>query len=91
MHQGHGRGRMIRKPNARIRAGLTTLVAVSAVVATMLPASAITGGEEDVENTYSNVGMIVFYQPDGRFRCSGTLISPQRRGVDSSGVVQLST
>ena len=41
------------------------------------PATAITGGTEDLDNTYSNVGMIVFYQPDGRFRCSGTLIEPR--------------
>jgi len=40
------------------------------------PAGSITGGTEDTGNTYSNVGMVVFYQPDGRFRCSGTLISP---------------
>jgi hypothetical protein len=47
------------------------------VVASTLPAGAITGGTEDTENTYSNVGMVVFYQPDGRFRCSGTLIAPR--------------
>lgn len=40
------------------------------------PSAAITGGIEDTANRYSNVGMIVFYQPDGRFRCSGTLIAP---------------
>jgi hypothetical protein len=27
------------------------------------PAAAITGGTEDTTNTYSNVAMIVFYQP----------------------------
>ncbi|MFC7219133.1 trypsin-like serine protease [Streptomyces polyrhachis] len=43
----------------------------------MTPSAAITGGTEDTANTYSNVGMLVFYQPDGRFRCSGTLISPR--------------
>ena len=32
---------------------------------------------EDLGNIYSNVGMVVFYQPDGRFRCSGTLIAPR--------------
>jgi secreted trypsin-like serine protease len=40
-------------------------------------AGAITGGTEDTGNTYSNIGMVVFYQPDGRFRCSGTLIEPR--------------
>jgi secreted trypsin-like serine protease len=51
--------------------GLTTFLAFAA------PAGAITGGTEDTQNTYSNVGMVVFYQPDGRFRCSGTLIAPR--------------
>jgi hypothetical protein len=41
------------------------------------PAGAITGGTEDLNNHYSNIGMVVFYQPDGRFRCSGTLIAPR--------------
>ena len=48
-----------------------------ALLAATTPAAAITGGTEDLANKYSNVGMVVFYQPDGRFRCSGTLISPQ--------------
>jgi|SRR3954468_1583610 hypothetical protein len=39
------------------------------------PASASTGGTPD-GNTHPNVGLILFYQPDGRFRCSATLISP---------------
>ena len=34
-------------------------------------------GTEDLHNRYKNVGMVVFYQPDGRFRCSGTLIAPR--------------
>ena len=38
------------------------------------PASAITGGERDTVHT--NVGVIRFTTSDGRFRCSGTLISP---------------
>ncbi len=68
---------MIRRPIGLIRAALTTVIAVGALTTAAVPAMGITGGTEDVENTYSNVGMIVFYQPDGRFRCSGTLISPQ--------------
>jgi hypothetical protein len=36
---------------------------------------AITGGQLD-GNAHPNVAMIVFYQPDGRFRCSATLVSP---------------
>ena len=49
----------------------------TALVATSSPTAAITGGTEDLENTYANVGMVVFYQPDGRFRCSGTLVAPR--------------
>jgi hypothetical protein len=64
--------------HARIRrallAGATALIAM---LAASVPAGAITGGTEDLENHYSNVGMVVFYQPDGRFRCSGTLIAPR--------------
>jgi secreted trypsin-like serine protease len=47
--------------------GLATLPALSA--------SAITGGQPD-GNGHPNVGLILFYSPDGRFRCSATLVSP---------------
>jgi secreted trypsin-like serine protease len=47
------------------------------LVGLIVPATAITGGTEDTTNIYSNVGMLVFYRPDGRFRCSGTLIAPR--------------
>jgi secreted trypsin-like serine protease len=64
---------MARLSNTR----LIALVAVASLFALAAPAAAITGGTEDTGNRYSNVGMIVFYQPDGRFRCSGTLIEPR--------------
>jgi hypothetical protein len=51
------------------------LISVCGLLATAVPAGAITGGEADGDR-HPNVGLIVFYQPDGRFRCSGTLISP---------------
>lgn len=52
------------------------VVAVLALLASVAPsASAITGGQPDGE-LHPNVGLILFYQPDGRFRCSATLISP---------------
>lgn len=38
------------------------------------PASAITGGQRD--DVHTNVGVIRFTTAEGRFRCSGTLISP---------------
>jgi len=57
----------------------TTLIAVAvALVAAALagaaPALAITGGTPDTVHT--NVGLVRFTLPEGRFRCSGTLISP---------------
>jgi hypothetical protein len=38
------------------------------------PAGAIIGGERDTVHT--NVGLVRFTTADGRFRCSGTLVSP---------------
>jgi secreted trypsin-like serine protease len=59
------------------RSVAVAIVGIGALIGVITPATAITGGVEDTENTYSNVGMVVFYQPDGRFRCSGTLIAPR--------------
>ena len=39
------------------------------------PVQASTGGTPDGD-THPNVGLILFYTPSGRFRCSATLISP---------------
>jgi hypothetical protein len=61
----------------RFRCVAAAVVGVTALLAVDTPATAITGGVEDTANVYSNVGMVVFYQPDGRFRCSGTLIEPR--------------
>ena len=57
------------------RVAVSMFVVVAAMVAAIGPAGAITGGELD-GNRHPNVAMIVFYQPDGRFRCSATLVSP---------------
>ena len=51
-------------------------VAVGALLMAAAPAGSITGGEDD-GNGHPNVGIVVFYTPDGRFRCSGTLIAPR--------------
>ena len=51
-------------------------LAVLGVGAAVLPAVAVTGGEPD-GNRHPNVGLILFYDVDGRFRCSATLISPK--------------
>ena len=55
---------------------IAAVIGIGLSVSAAGPSAAITGGTEDTANRYSNVGMIVFYQPDGRFRCSGTLIAP---------------
>lgn len=39
------------------------------------PAAAITGGTDTGPDRYTNVGLILFYAEDGRFRCSAALIS----------------
>lgn len=71
-----------RRRSLQIRRHASAVMIASVVGFTMLlapavPASGITGGTEDRGNRYSNVGMLVFYQPDGRFRCSGTLVEPR--------------
>ena len=50
-------------------------LATGLVVSSMGPAAAITGGEPD-NGRHPNVANILFYTPDGRFRCTGTLIAP---------------
>jgi hypothetical protein len=45
------------------------------LVATAQPAAAVTGGEPD-GNRHPNVGLILFYTAEGRFRCSATLVTP---------------
>ncbi len=61
---------MIRKSTL---VALAVAAAVAALVATS-PALAITGGGPDT--VHRNVGLVRFTIPDGRFRCSGTLIAP---------------
>ena len=55
------------------RAALSVAAVVMVLPAAALPAVGITGGE--VDTTHTNVGFIRFTTVDGRFRCSGTLIS----------------
>ena len=57
------------------RVAIVVGVVVAVLAAAVGPAGAITGGELDGDR-HPNVAMIVFYQPDGRFRCSATLVSP---------------
>jgi hypothetical protein len=55
---------------------VAALAAIATVVATALPAAAITGGTIDSANRYSNVGLIAFYDSTGRYRCTATLVTP---------------
>ena len=57
------------------RLALFPLVLTISLGAAIGSAGAITDGELDGD-AHPNVAMIVFYQPDGRFRCSATLASP---------------
>jgi hypothetical protein len=61
----------------RTRAVLIGLLAlVTGGIVAAAPAGAITGGVIDSANTYSNVGMIAFYDDGTRYRCSATLVTP---------------
>ena len=57
------------------RTAALVLAALAVSLGTVGTAWAITGGQLDGD-AHPNVAMIVFYQPDGRFRCSATLVSP---------------
>lgn len=57
------------------RAAVFGVFVATVSAALLAPAGAITEGELDGER-HPNVAMISFYQPDGRFRCSATLVSP---------------
>ena len=58
-----------------MRRYLATLTAAAIVSgAAALPAQAINGGEPDGTG-HPNVGLVVAYDTDGRYRCTGTLIS----------------
>ena len=56
-----------------LRAALSVAAVMIVLPAVALPAHGITGGE--VDTVHKNVGLVRFTTADGRFRCSGTLIS----------------
>jgi hypothetical protein len=61
---------------SRLKAAITALLFTMTLgLSTAAPAAAVTGGEAD-GNRHPNVGLILFYSPDGRFRCSATLVTP---------------
>lgn len=59
----------------RILAAFATLATVCGLAFAASPAQASTGGIADGD-LHPDVGLIAFYDPDGRFRCSATLVSP---------------
>ena len=62
--------------NKKVLRTIATLTAAVAIALTFVaPASAITGGERDGAG-HPNVGLILFYDAEGRWRCSATLVSP---------------
>ena len=65
---------MWRNRSVRLGTVVGGLVLVVGVVVTAQPAAAIVGGQRD--DVHTNVGVIRFTTETGRFRCSGTLISP---------------
>ena len=60
---------------ARLLLVVTALLAGIGLVVPASPATASTGGTAD-GNAHPNVGLIAFYDAEGRFRCSATLVSP---------------
>ncbi len=59
-----------------LRGCIAALAATAATLAAAaVPSSAITGGAPD-GNGHPNVGVIVFYEDGGRYRCTATLVTP---------------
>ena len=59
----------------RLAIRLGTLISLALCMLPAAPAGAVIAGDLD-GSAHPNVGLLYFSQPDGRFRCSGTLISP---------------
>jgi len=65
----------MRRYRIRLLSGVLGGLSLAVGVAiTAQPAGAITGGQRD--EVHTNVGVVRFTTQEGRFRCSGTLISP---------------
>ncbi|HKH53528.1 MAG TPA: trypsin-like serine protease [Mycobacterium sp.] len=58
----------------RLASVLSALSLLAGMLLTAQPAAAIIGGQRD--EVHTNVGVVRFTTASGRFRCSGTLISP---------------
>ena len=61
---------------SRFKAVLAVLVTAATLGAMSVgPAAAVTGGQADGD-LHPNVGLILFYDASGRFRCTATLVTP---------------
>jgi len=65
---------MKRHRISRLGTVCSVLLLFAGIAVTAQPASAIVDGQRD--EVHTNVGLVRFTTPTGRFRCSGTLISP---------------
>ena len=65
---------MQRHRISRLGTMFGALLLFAGIAVTAQPASAIVGGQRD--EVHTNVGLVRFTTESGRFRCSGTLISP---------------
>lgn len=59
----------------RFAAGLAGIVAIASLGLGIAPAQATTGGEPDGD-LHPDVGLLLYYAEDGRYRCSATLVAP---------------
>lgn len=79
-----------------MRRRLAFALAVTAILAMAVPASAITWGQPDTTGKYPYVGTLLFQRTDGYYSCTGTLLSPTvmltaGHCTESGGVVNLGT
>jgi hypothetical protein len=74
LHGGEGEMLMVRTRTGLLLRVFGAVILALGVVAIAEPATAITGGQRD--EVHTNVGVVRFTTEAGRFRCSGTLISP---------------
>src|SRR4029079_9713033 len=68
------RPRMKRFRISRLGTVFSVLLLFAGIAVTAQPAAAIIDGQRD--EVHTNVGLVRFTTSEGRFRCSGTLISP---------------
>lgn len=70
-----GRSATLKETRLRTRLLAAILSLLTLVGLAAAPAFASTGGTPDGD-AHPNVGLILYYTADGRFRCSATLVSP---------------